>query len=246
MFADTKKVNNRSFLFESKGETWKAWNNLRIQCVKSELIKDPVYLGITNTIGLGAIMKKNFEVLEREMDIYAFADTEIHQIISKGRPSSCQYIEIITMDFSVFTNSDIQGVNAELNSAIKSSKNFGISISGWQVDNLKTGVLADILNGSNEPKKISYRNNLLKEDRLILSRVVRVLGFSADIHLSSDVSTSLKVSLQDGVLSTIGNSDAALRFEYIDDKTIRVRSLGDFIVFGQFVKAREVEVTTEK
>lgn len=231
-----------------KGETWKMWNKIYTDCLKSQLFNDPFYFGVSNTIGLGSITDKKHESIIKIADTSIFTQEEINSFMKVGQPTTCEYAQELTMNlnallntqFSV-TNTNTDDITAELNVAISTAKSTSIKIDGWQKDELLTGVLRDILNETSDRKKLKFKEDLYAPGNLILVRVAKINGFSSEIKTKNEISSKLEAKLKDGVIATIGNTGVKANFEYVNKTTIRVKSNGEFYIFGQFMKGKKVD-----
>jgi hypothetical protein len=245
---DTTRYKGFGFVL-GKGEVWRMWNKVFKACMKSEAFDNPYYFGMTNTIDLGSITDKDHESVIKVIDTAIFTPAEISRMIKPGNPAGCEYVQQLTMSLSVFLNSEFSvttpgsnDINAELNLAISTAKNTSVKIDGWQKDELITGVLRDILNKTTDPEKLRFKEDLLTPGNLILVRVARINGFSSEIVTRNEISANLEAKLKQGVVAYIGNTGAQAKFEYINKTTIRVKSAGEFYVFGQYMKGKKISI----
>src|ERR1043165_5335232 len=240
---DIKEIN----AFQAKnfttmgGAVEQTWRKLHHACLTNDFFKQPSYLGISNTVGLGSVYTRPQQFLQWDIDKLVTVDQK-KRIVNSGQPQSCTYTEKLTVDFQAFVSTSISqtGVDAELSVAVKNSKNITAQIDNWQIDNLVKGELADILNTTNDSKLLQYKHDLLTKKLLVIYRVSRINGFSAVINLETDVSAGLAAKLKGGIIQNIGNTEAKLRFSYGSDKQIIVTSLGSFMVFVEFAKAKQI------
>lgn len=245
---DTSQYKGFDFTI-SKGETWKMWDKIFKACMKSEVFDNPYYFGMTNTIDLGSITDKKHESVIKVIDTSVFTQAEINSMIKLGTPARCEYVQELTMSLNVFLNSQFSvttpgsdDITAELNLAISTAKNTNVKVDGWQKDELVTGVIRDILNETTDSKKLKFKNDLLTPGNLILVRVAKINGFSSEITTTKEISANLEAKLKSGVVASIGNTGAKASFEYVNKTTIRVKSAGEFYLFGQYMKGKKVNV----
>lgn len=247
--ASTDTTHNKGALVLTKGATQKMWDKIYKECIKADVWKDAYYFGPTNTISLGSITDKRHESIIRTIDTSVFTSAEINRMIKPGVPATCDYTQELNMDINAMLNSEISitapgssDINAELTTAITNYKNTTVKIDGWQRDELLTGVLADILDETNEARKLKYKKDLLAEGNLILVRAAKINGFTSVITTKTDISANLEAKLKEGVIAKVGNTGAEAKFEYVNRTTIRITSKSEFYVFGQYMKARKVNV----
>jgi len=62
-YMDIDSIPNSLLGTISKGETWKMWQNLHKECLKSEWLKRPFYFGVTNTLALGTVTDKKYKAV---------------------------------------------------------------------------------------------------------------------------------------------------------------------------------------
>lgn len=247
--ATVDTTHHKGALVLGKGATEKMWDKIYRECIKADVWKDAYYFGPTNTISLGSITDKKHESIIRTIDTTVFTTAEINRMFKQGVPATCDYIQELTMDINAMLNSEISitapgssDINAELKTAITNYKKTTVKIDGWQRDELLTGVLADILDETNDTRKMKYRKDLLAEGNLVLVRVAKINGFTSEITTRTDISATLEAKLKEGVIAKVGNTGAEAKFEYVNKTTIRITSKSEFYVFGQYMKAKKVNV----
>lgn len=230
-----------------RGYAARYWGKVFKHCMQSLLLKkkDADYLGPSNTLGLGTITDENLDVTYRLVDANTFSDAELKKIILPGGPTSCQYEISSNIDVEAMMNAKVSVRNDDdlslgLGTAIKNRKNVNFNVTSWQKDELITGQLMDALNSSPTAAKKAFKEDLLKPERIIMTRLIRIKGFSADIELKNDISADLKAKLNSGVIANLGNADAAVKVSIVNSKTIRLKSSDDFFVYGKFVKANRL------
>jgi hypothetical protein len=90
---------------------------------------------------------------------------------------------------------ETKGTGRKFSSSIKNKKNVDFNLESLQKDELITGALRDALIDENNLKKKAFKGDLLKSGSIIfiiMKRLFRVKGFSADIELSINISADLK------------------------------------------------------
>jgi hypothetical protein len=246
---DTTEIQDPSQLAAARGKGYAAkyWGRVFNHCMQSLLLKkkDADYLGPSNTIGLGAITDENRDLTYRIVDGSTFSPDELSKILKQGGATSCQYEIKSSLDIEALLNAKVKvksddDLSLGLSNAIKNRKNVNFNVTSWQKDELIAGALRDALADESNTAKKAFKEDLLKEDRIIMTRLIRVKGFSADIELSNSISADLKTKLASGAIANLGDADAAVSVSIVNDKTIRLKSSGDFYIFGKFVKATQI------
>lgn len=231
-------VKDKSLTF-GKGSTWKLWEKLHKSCMKADWFKDPYFFGVSSTLSVGSIVSNRYE-LANKMDQFYFTDAQLATLIDPGNPTNCAEQQTITVDFEALISST-QLKNAELASAIKTSKSVTASIDSWQVQNLIFDRLIKLIRDDSTGSLEGYKESLMHKGNKILVKVVKINGFKSIIELKSAMSTDLKASLQGkGLSAKLNNTSASVdvSFEYISDTTISMKSSGGFYVFGNFMEAK--------
>lgn len=232
-----------------KGATWKTWKKLHKECMKSEWLKNPYYFGVSNTVNIGSLVDKNFD-LQRTMDSTSgFTNSELTSLINYGNYTNCGYSQEMSMSLEVFLQSEFYfskteetDIYAELRGSINKSKTTKISVDNWRVNNIKEDVLMDVLSDApptNKNKK-RFLTTLNKRKHYILVKVIEIKGFTSYIVLEENISLDLESKLKKGIFATLGSGSAEVKFSFKNKRTIEVKSNGNFYVFGEFKKAKKV------
>lgn len=231
---------NEKFTELTRGAVWDTWKKLHKQCMVNAFFKKPTYLGLSNTVDLGSVYSKSGDILEWDFN-KLFSDEDRKKVINFGQPQTCSYTEQIKVNFEAFIATELPnvGVDGELSTAIKNSKDISAKIDNWQVDNLVKGEFKILLDNSTDPKVIQFRKDLLEKNLIIVSQAARINGFSSIINLETEISASLAASLKEGIVRNIGNTEAKVKFEYSSSKQVKVTSQGSFVVFVEFIKTRK-------
>lgn len=225
-----------------RGQTWKEWRKTFKDCMEAKWIKRPFYFGPSNTVNLGALTSKNYKQLRWTLkDV--FTKEEMSKLINEGSPSSCSIKRKIELDLETTLEGELNEVGkANLKFAIDNAKSTTTTIDGFQVDNLIEAQLELLLNNPDTEEKKLYREDILEGKYVLLNRVIKVSGFTTEIELNNKISADLEGELADNPELEIGESKVKVKFSKKNDTTIEVKSLGDFVVFGKFVKSKKVDI----
>ncbi|MDJ1470346.1 hypothetical protein [Xanthocytophaga flava] len=246
---DTTEVTDTSLLAAKNvsGYAAKYWGRVMKHCMQSLLLKkkDADYLGPSNTLGLGTITDENLDITYRLVDGNTFSDAELNKIIKLGASTLCQFEISSDIDIEAIMNTKLSiksddDLSLGLGTAIKNRRKVNFNVESWQKDELIAGELRDALADESNPKKKAFKEDLLKEGRIIMTRLIRVKGFSADIELKNDIPAELKAKLSSEVIANLGNADATVKVSVVNNKTIRLKSTDDFFIYGKFVKAEKL------
>lgn len=238
----TVQSHRPKLLLVRKGETWKLWKNIFRDCIKSEIFRKPVYLGTTNTLGLGTILDQNLQSACTTLKKGGFTDDEIKKIINEGAPASGQYKLKVDKNINLILGTEsIDAVDVELSFILNKSKYFTVEIDEYKVDNLLTENLNQIIMASPENKPV-YSSCLSKKGSKIMVNVVKISQFSALIESDKEISAGLKARLKDleNPIEADLKNGGRIGFRYVSDKTIEILNKGDFFAFGHFKKAEKL------
>lgn len=225
-----------------KGQTWKEWRKTFKDCMQAQWIKSPYYFGPTSTVSLGSITSRNKKQLIFTAES-VFDKDEIKRMTNVGAPGSCSVKRTIELDLETSLEGEIRDKgSANIRSALQNAKSTTTTIDGFQVDNLIEGILRQILNSA-EPGSIkeAYRTELLEGKNVLLNRIIKVSGFTTEIELNNDIDADLDTELASNPEFQVGDAGLKVKFSKKNNTTILVKSLGDFVVFGKFVKGKKIQ-----
>lgn len=225
----------------TKGPVWDTWKKLHKACMENQFFKKPVYLGLSNTVDLGSVYSRSGEILQWDFN-KLFSEQDRKKVITFGQPQPCSYTEQLKVNFEAFIATEIPnvGVDGELSTAIRNQKDISVKIDNWQIDRIVNRELKILLDASTDPKVAAFRKDLQESKVIMVSQAARINGFTSVINLNSEISASLEAKLKEGIVKNIGNTEAKIRFEYSTAKQIKVTSLGNFVVFVEFIKGKKV------
>jgi len=228
-------------IFGGKGKLWRVWEKLHKNCQNSNITKGMIYFGTSNTLGLGTIIlydkdkKKyipDFPLLQDKFD-----EQQKKLVFNKGTNSNCTFQQTtkINSDFLIKSNLS-QTANGELSGAINTSKTIDSRIDSWQQNILFPSALNTVLASSTDEYFKSYEATAKKTERYIINKEILISGFSATISTSTNISADLKLALQQGITEGIGDTEAKVKFSYVNDRTIKITTVGTFVVFVELYK----------
>lgn len=231
-------------LFGGKGKLWKVWTTLHKECMNNELSKGMIFFGVSNSLGLGTVLKyddsKKKYIPEFPLLADKFTEDQKKLVFNQGTLSSCTYQKTtrISADFMAKSNFSTAS-SGELSGLISSAKSIEAKIESYQQNNLFSGGLGTVLLSSNNTYFRQYDSISKQPDRYIINQEIKVTSFSATIKTSTSISPTLKASLQNGIIGNIGDTEAKVTFSYVSDKEIKVTTQGGFVVFVDLVKREQ-------
>ena len=227
-----------------KGKTWRLWRSLHKDCQNDDVAKDKVYFGVSNTLGIGTIVEisedgkimPDFKLLKENL-----TPEQVKVVYNDGVAASCTYDRTTKVGIDFLAQSQFNTASsADLNAAIVNSKEITAKMDSWQINNLLKGGLATILINPTAEHLKDYKKRLTGENRYVISNEIVVNGFSAMINTKTQISADLKAKLQAGLVQNVGDTAAQVKFSYVDDTTIRMSTVGKFIVFCTLIEAKFV------
>jgi hypothetical protein len=247
---DSIKLNSDNLLefnvFLKKGATWKAWEKVHKDCMESAWFRHPVYMGVSNTIGLGTIINRD-NTTSRPLSS-AYDTIEVKKYIQKGEFQNCSFTQQLNVNVNVLLQGDValpgemqEGVAAELTAAIQSSKGTSLKIENWRVNNLYDGLLKEDLEGSAEQKKKNFLSDLRDNGgKLIIVKETEIKGFKTILKLEKEMSAGLQASLQPGVAATVGSGALDAKLTIVNSREIQMTSTGNVFVFTEMKKGKKL------
>jgi hypothetical protein len=241
-------INEKGVGKKPKGTVYKVWRQLYTNCMSNPLIfaDSLVYLGVSNQMGLGQLL--TVDENKRINSCYASivdslkSPSDRKLVLQNGVSSSCSYNQSVKVGFDFLVKANLyKGIEGELNTAIGKSKTINTTVDSWHMDVINMKGYYQVLKESNSKFFNNYVLCLGEPDVYVITKVIMVKGFSAIITTDTDISIGLKAKLESGIIENVGDSNVQLKFTYVDSKTIKASTLGDFIVFAEVMKTNAIQ-----
>lgn len=225
-----------------KGRTWKLWRSLHKDCQNDDVAKDKIYFGVSNTLGIGTIIEiapdgrimPDFKLLKNKLSA-----NQIDLVYNDGGQATCTFDRKTTVNKEFIAQSQFNtSSNVDLNAAMANSKDITAKMDSWQINNLLKGGLSTILSNPTEEYLKEYKKRLLGPNRYVIANEIVVNGFSATISTNQAINANLKAKLIAGLVQNVGETAAQVKFSYVDDTTIKMTTVGRFIVFCTLIEAK--------
>lgn len=231
-------------LLGGKGKLWKLWQKLHKNCQNSEITKGMIYFGVSNTLGLGTIVQydkgnkkyiPDFPMLPEK-----FTDEQKKLVFNVGAKAACQFEQQTKVNSEFLAKSNMSNTaNGELSGMISNSRSIDAKIDSWQQNILFPSGLNGVLSSDTNSYFKQYLATSKKENRYIVNKEILIHGFSAIIHTTSKIQGQLKADLEKGITEKIGDTEAQVKFSYVNETTIKVTTLGSFVVFVELYKLEQ-------
>lgn len=231
-------------LLAGKGKLWRVWEKLHRHCQNSNITKGMVYFGTSNTLGLGTIVlydkQNNKYIPDFPLLPEKFSENERKLVFNKGASGDCKFQQTTKVNSEFLVKSNIsQTANGELSGLINSARTIDSRIDSWQQNILFPSGLNSVLATNTDPYFKSYQEVARKPDRYFINKEILINGFSATISTSTNISAELKLALEQGITEKVGNTNAEVKFSYVNERTIKVSTTGAFVVFVELYKSEE-------
>lgn len=228
-----------------KGYAAKYWGKILVNCMSSVFIssKDADYLGIGNTLGLGTITDSKRDNIFDMVDKTVLSEDELRFVTDTGKFSPCSYVMNGKFDLSAVAGGDIDvnstddGLNMEVTAGIKNSKEINFAVSNFRKKSIFTERLMNSLDHNPTDRKKSLKNLILNPDNEIMKTAIIIKGFSAEVKLAKDLTAGAAATLsKDSSTAKIGNISANAKISIVNNRTLKISSTDEFIIFGKFGK----------
>ena len=213
-----------------------AWNKVLNTCASSDLLgKNVIYFGPSNNVGPGSVWRKNANG-SYELRRLTPTTEKWRGIIKPGTRSTCLNMEMASWSANskLLLESRLAPIEGELAGLLSKATEVTVKIDGWSLDQLIEGPFEDIV--FSLPSQDKYRKDLLADNRLIITKSVRIKGFVTDLKFSKEDALKLKVKLTSHLTRRLGNYGIDVKANSLSDNVLRVTSSEEFYIAGEFGK----------
>lgn len=234
----------------AKGLQWKAWEDWFKNCPQNKTFKDKiVYLGAASSKSVGYIMSKD-KTLNRWDFFKINKDTSAYRtFLDYGVDvAQCDLSKMAQFKFDMIASGNfIKTANADLGALVENAKRITVKSGSWRIESFDTGPFMVYINASTDPMIEKYREALLDEQNIVLTKVLKISGFEAEIESKDTINTGLKATLANGFDVNVIPTDSShkigfnLNFQKVSDKIVKVSSTGQFSLFGQASKGIDIK-----
>jgi hypothetical protein len=233
----------------AKGDTWESWENAFFSCFRDETFrKNKVYLGPSNLKYLGTILSKDKNSTRTDL-ISIVPPAELATFIIRGGPvSNCDLTKVKDFSINFFLDAALPQMTDSLGAAVTKYDSVKVTAGQWQIDEIKIDDFLNYLNqNSNNPKIASYKNSLLNKKNFVITKLVKVNGFKADVYTNKSFSAGVQAELQASKILNIATPDSAnnqlsTKLTLTSNKKgiVNVSSSGEFYIFGMVQKGKKL------
>ena len=127
-------------------------------------------------------------------------------------------------------------MNKEINDAVSTSGDAEMQTGSWVYLDMKDA-LKKILDTTQNPAGLHYKQNLLDTSNMVLTTVESITDISFIINTGKDISEPLLTLLKNKPAASLPDSKFTIRLYYISNNKFQVSLTGFFPMIGQFMKA---------
>jgi len=232
-----------------KGLQWKAWEQWFKSCPQNKTFqKDIVYLGAASSKSVGYILSSNYKLNRWDFFKVNTDTSQYSKFLDRGvAVDQCDFSKISGFSFDMIASGNfLKSVSADLGLLVQNSKSITITAGTWRIESIDAGPFMVYVNTSKDPWIIAYKEALLNDDNIVLTKVLKISGFEAEIEAKDSIGIGLKSTLQNGYNVNVIPKDSSrkigfnLKFQTISDKKVKVSSTGEFSLFGQASKGTDL------
>lgn len=234
----------------AKGLQWKAWEQWFKNCPQNNTFRDDIiYLGASSSKGLGYILSKD-KSLNKWDFLKISKDTTLHKtFFDRGVDvPQCDLSQMKDFSFDMVADGNfLKSVNGELAAFIANARSISIKAGTWRIESMDTGPFLAFINSSNDPVIMQYKEALLNKKNVVLTKVLKVTGFEAEIESKDTMNIGLKAKLENGLNVNVIPVDTSrkigfgLNFKRAANNKLVVSSTGEFSLFAQASKGRKLK-----
>ena len=214
-----------------------AWIDVLSKCASSEALNNVVYFGPSNKVGPGSVWRKSDDSLHLR---WTLADIEpdegkLKNLIQEGALTSCQGETSSEWKLkpSLAFESQATPISAELSADLNRAKSVTVSVDKWAMDLIKEGPFEKWIKSNKD-----YSDDLKQQDRLVLEKAVRVIGFSTILDFSESDAIALKGKYSQPTLN-FGSLGVGMNAEWKSSTKLELKSNNAFYIAGEFSKINQ-------
>ncbi len=209
-----------------------AWTNVIKKCADNDLNgKTILYFGPSNTLGPGSVWREgNNGGYYVRYDLEQMSGHEM--FINKGVPSTCDGTSTTKFGLkaSIGLTSSVVPASGELVNDFKKAKDIQVKASSIAWDNVIEGSYETFVKTA---PLSAIREDLDKNNRRVLSRALRISGYSATLEFNDSDAIALKGKYSGGL--PVGDVGAEISTSWSSSNKLTITSTRDFYIAGELV-----------
>ncbi|KRB79688.1 hypothetical protein ASE00_18395 [Sphingomonas sp. Root710] len=211
-----------------------AWNDVLKHCANSSLNgKKILYFGPTNAVGPGSIWRKDDKgVFRLRYDLSQMPKPQ--GFTGPYAPTGCDGQVSTNFKLGLDASLDVKVVSAAVKNDLSKARSVTAKAESISWVPIAEGPFENYVRAL--PVGDSVKDDVLNNQRYILTRALKVSGFSTEMTFSSEVATDLKAKYPDGPLpgGVAGSVSGGLSLSWSTTGTLKITSTDDFYIAGEF------------
>jgi len=216
-----------------------AWTDVLSKCAVSELNGNKIlYFGPSNNVGPGSIWREPEDGGFRLRNTVSDMPRKPIDFIHKGTEFSCNGAQLSSTASGVAATfeSSLSPIDAELSADLKAASNINMKVDSCAWDEIKEKAYENYIM---QPINSEYYEDLERSNRYVLSRALRVHGYSVELKFSKKISSKIKASYSGQLAKELtGKFGAELSTEWTSDNTLRISAKKPFYIAGEMSKVK--------
>lgn len=237
----------------AKGSLWTAFTKTLKDCWEDATFKkNLVYLGPSNSKYLGAIFSKNKQSTWKTTEkVFKGNYGELEKFCQPGNdaPDKCNKDELIGNYFNILLDGNYGGtLDGNLKLALEDRKNIKMLTGKWRVDEIILGDFNSYMDTTTNPAVIDYKKYLTANSNYLLTKILVIENFSAEVETNKKIDAGLEAKLNTGINTEIkgqgadsSNVKLDIGFKRTADGKIQVSATGKSYAIGMLQKVKNVK-----
>lgn len=215
----------------------KAWTNVLDQCSNADQLKGMLYFGTANSIGPGSLWRRTSSGGYNLRWLLTDADTNPSNTLIDGQPNSCAGAQATHWLSSprILLQTKLAPLRSQIGDSLDRANVVDVKVASWTIDYLHEGKFVALVNAL--PANNDYKLDLGRGDVLVMTKALRVSGFSATFHFKSNDGLRAKAMYN---ATAAGHLGADLNASWQGNTTLEVVSKGDFYIEGALSRYKEI------
>ena len=210
-----------------------AWSKVISKCAQTDLNGNQIlYFGPSNAIGPGSIWRKDAQgVFRLRYDLSQMPDPK--NFMAPYSEVSCDGTATSAFNFKAEAGLDAVPVSAELKTDLGKARKVEAKATSIAWVPVAEGPFQTYVRSM--PADAGPRVDLDASDKYVLTRALKVRGFSTSLEFSSDVAAGLQAKYNGALPANLaGNVTGGLNASWKNGNTLTLTSAADFYIAGEF------------
>lgn len=237
----------------AKGSLWTIFTKTFKDCWQDETFKkNIVYLGPSNSKYLGAILSKDKQTTWKTLEkVFGQDYDQLKKFCQAGSeaPDNCDKDELISNYFNILLDgSYATSLDGNLKLTLEDRKHIKMLTGKWRVDEIILGDFNSYMDTAKNQSVIDYKKYLTSGSNYLLTKVLVIEDFSAEIETNRKIDAGLEGKLDKGIkMELLGqnadslNAKMKIAFTRTSDGKVKVSATGKSYAIGMLQKVKKVK-----